>query len=194
MARPRAFDLETAKAALLDVFWRKGYASASLHDLCAATGLQHASLYAAFGNKDAMFRCALDRYAQWIAAAVATEAKGLDGARATVEAVVRLTLDDPERRGCPMINAIAEGELSAEARAAAQAGLDSMRRRMRRFARDAAPERPEADYDQFAAVLLGAVVSIRVLGRAGVEPRILWQIAEGAEMAALAWAGPTPPA
>jgi AcrR family transcriptional regulator len=60
--RPREFDLDEALAAALRVFWKKGYEGASLTDLTEAMGITKPSLYAAFGNKEALFRKALDLY------------------------------------------------------------------------------------------------------------------------------------
>ncbi len=60
--RPREFDTEQALAAALSVFWRKGYEGASLTDLTEAMGITRPSLYAAFGNKEALFTQALDLY------------------------------------------------------------------------------------------------------------------------------------
>ena len=60
--RPREFDLDEALAAALRVFWTKGYDGASLTDLTEAMGVTRPSLYAAFGNKEALFRKALDLY------------------------------------------------------------------------------------------------------------------------------------
>jgi TetR/AcrR family transcriptional regulator, transcriptional repressor for nem operon len=173
--------------AVLGAFWRNGYASTSLQDLCLATGLQHGSLYAAFGSKDAMFRRALDRYERWFAGEIATEARGVDAIEATFCAVVRLTVEDRARRGCPMINAVAEGKLSADARKVSEAGLERMRRLMRRFAKEASPDRPDTELDDIAAVLLAAMVAIRVMGRAGAAPALLHRIANGAGAAARAW-------
>jgi AcrR family transcriptional regulator len=48
----------------LRVFWTKGYKGASLEDLTQAMGINRPSLYAAFGNKEELFRRALDRYAE----------------------------------------------------------------------------------------------------------------------------------
>ncbi|HEY2444791.1 MAG TPA: TetR/AcrR family transcriptional regulator [Rhizomicrobium sp.] len=60
--RPRSFSTDTALASAMDVFWRKGYEGASLADLTEAMGINPPSLYAAFGNKEGLFRAALARY------------------------------------------------------------------------------------------------------------------------------------
>ncbi len=60
--RPREFCVDAALAAALHVFWSKGYEGASLNDLTEAMGITRPSLYAAFGNKEALFRKALDLY------------------------------------------------------------------------------------------------------------------------------------
>src|SRR5688572_23622814 len=66
--RPRAFDAERALDAALKVFWAKGYDGASLDDLTDAMSINRPSLYAAFGNKENLFRRAVDRYARGPAA------------------------------------------------------------------------------------------------------------------------------
>ncbi len=60
--RPREFDVDTALATALRVFWSKGYEGSSLTDLTEAMGITRPSLYAAFGNKEQLFRQALDLY------------------------------------------------------------------------------------------------------------------------------------
>jgi AcrR family transcriptional regulator len=60
--RPRTFNIDIVLEQALLVFWRKGYLGTSLTDLTEATGLNRPSLYAAFGNKETLFRKALDRY------------------------------------------------------------------------------------------------------------------------------------
>ncbi len=60
--RPREFCPDEALAAALRVFWTKGYEGASLTDLTDGMGITRPSLYAAFGNKEALFRQALDLY------------------------------------------------------------------------------------------------------------------------------------
>ena len=63
MARTRAFDLNDALDRMVEVFWQKGYAATSINDLEAATDLNRTSLYAALGNKDAIFIRVLAHYA-----------------------------------------------------------------------------------------------------------------------------------
>lgn len=60
--RPREFCVDAALAAALRVFWSKGYEGASLSELTEAMGITKPSLYAAFGNKEALFHKALDLY------------------------------------------------------------------------------------------------------------------------------------
>ena len=62
MGRPRAFDRDKALDQALHVFWERGYEGASIADLTGAMGINPPSLYAAFGNKETLFREALDRY------------------------------------------------------------------------------------------------------------------------------------
>lgn len=70
MGRPREFDPDAALDCALRVFWEKGYEGASLTDLTEAMGINRPSLYAAFGNKESLFRKAMERYAEGPAAYV----------------------------------------------------------------------------------------------------------------------------
>jgi AcrR family transcriptional regulator len=85
--RPRAFDVDEALDRALEVFWRQGYEGTALSDLTAAMGINRPSLYATFGNKQALFRKVLDRYAHG-PAAYAARALALPRARDVVEALV----------------------------------------------------------------------------------------------------------
>ena len=82
--RPRSFDVERALDQALKVFWSKGYEGASLPDLTEAMGINRPSLYAAFGNKESLFRRVMDRYADRGRALVA-ECESEPTARAFVE-------------------------------------------------------------------------------------------------------------
>src|SRR6476646_10527504 len=62
MGRPRTFDMDQALDQALQVFWENGYEGTSIADLTEAMGVDPPSLYAAFGNKEKLFKKALDRY------------------------------------------------------------------------------------------------------------------------------------
>ncbi|MGQ4272658.1 TetR/AcrR family transcriptional regulator [Terrihabitans sp. B22-R8] len=62
--RPRSFDIDEALLKAMGVFWERGYEGASLAELTKAMGINPPSLYAAFGNKEELFRAALDRYSK----------------------------------------------------------------------------------------------------------------------------------
>ncbi|WP_138753112.1 TetR/AcrR family transcriptional regulator [Paenibacillus sinopodophylli] len=62
MVRLREFDEHKALEAAMQLFWEKGYEATSLIDLTTAMGVQKASIYSTFGNKEALFEAALRRY------------------------------------------------------------------------------------------------------------------------------------
>jgi TetR/AcrR family transcriptional repressor of nem operon len=174
--------MESVLQRALDVFWEHGFAATTIPEISKATGLLPGSLYAAFDDKDKMFRLALERYARWLVAQLPSNLKGLDGIGAALDTIVRLTVEDPKRRGCPMLNAIPEVDaLSPETQRLLKGG----HRWMRSYFRDRLLETPQqarvtADLEQLEALLFAAAVAIRVLGRAGLEPRLLQQIADAA--------------
>jgi AcrR family transcriptional regulator len=60
--RPRAYDPEAALTGARDAFWRQGYSGTSLEVLSDATDMNRPSMYAAFGDKRALYLQTLDRY------------------------------------------------------------------------------------------------------------------------------------
>jgi TetR/AcrR family transcriptional repressor of nem operon len=184
MVRPREFDFEEVAEGLLKAFWLRGFGRTSISDLTAATKLLPGSLYAAFGSKEAMFRLAVDRYQKYLRRAVASDTRGLKGLEDRLDEVVRLTADDPERRGCLVINAIPEAaSFSDDTRRLLTDDL----RRNRRFVRKRLVEAKEdagqpVDVDALAAIVFSAIVGMRVLGRAGESRQQLQAVADGAKL------------
>jgi len=60
--RPKQFERETALKKALNLFWLHGYEATSLADLVEATGAKAPTLYAEFGNKEGLFRAAVEHY------------------------------------------------------------------------------------------------------------------------------------
>ena len=141
--RPRAFDVDQALDAALRVFWRQGYEGTSLADLTAAMRVNRPSLYAAFGNKERLFRRVLDHYGRG-AQAIREEALRQPTARAAVEHLFRALVDSMgdsrNPRGCLMVQsalvcgeqgAIVKQELITRRTAAAAAWRDRFERARR---------------------------------------------------------------
>ena len=117
MGRPRAFDMDQALDQALHVFWEKGYVGTSINDLTEAMGINRPSLYAAFGNKEKLFKKALDRYED-LRDQILEEAFAAPTAR---EAVTRLLEGTAERlsdkcnpRGCLMVQGALSGGRNAK--------------------------------------------------------------------------------
>jgi AcrR family transcriptional regulator len=106
MGRPREFDVDQALDQALEVFWRKGYEGTSIPDLTKAMGINRPSLYAAFGNKEALFSKVLDRYGEKSGSHV-REALNEPTARGFVEKILRGTVDllsNPRQpKGCLLV-------------------------------------------------------------------------------------------
>src|SRR5258708_6584769 len=64
MGRPRAFSIEAALDAAIEVFGEKEFAAASISDLTGAMGINSPSLYAAYGNKEELFRKAIAKFTE----------------------------------------------------------------------------------------------------------------------------------
>jgi AcrR family transcriptional regulator len=112
--RRRQFDAHEALERALEVFWSRGYEGATLPELTKAMGINRPSLYAAFGNKEQLFRKALDHY-QTGPQSFLAEALREPTARAVAEAIfsgfVRMQRDRDKPRGCLIVSgALACGE------------------------------------------------------------------------------------
>lgn len=111
--RPRAFDADEALESALRLFWRKGYEGTSMADLTEAMGISSPSLYAAFGNKETLFRQAVDRYASKHSCFI-EKALAAPTARETAAAVLLGSVEFMTRRGQPKGCLIVQGALSGD--------------------------------------------------------------------------------
>jgi AcrR family transcriptional regulator len=60
--RPRTFDQDQALERAMRVFWERGFEGASLDVLLTEMQISPSSLYAVFGDKEELFKAAIDRY------------------------------------------------------------------------------------------------------------------------------------
>jgi AcrR family transcriptional regulator len=192
--RPREFDTDQALEKALHVFWRLGYEGTSLTDLTEAMGISRPSLYAAFGNKEDLFRQALDRYAETGPGALQREALHEPTARAVVERLLRSVaegLTDPRNPpGCLAVQgALTCGEaaesIKTELCARRSAGEAALRDRFERAKAegDLAPDsNPTALARYIATVTQG--MSVQAAGGASRA-----ELLEVAQVSLKAWPG-----
>jgi AcrR family transcriptional regulator len=100
MGRARAFDADQALDRAMTVFWSKGYEGTSLSDLTEAMGINRPSLYAAYGNKQELFRKALERYGEG-PSSYEREALAQPTAREVAEGLLRGAADVQTDPGTP---------------------------------------------------------------------------------------------
>ncbi|MEU3644745.1 TetR/AcrR family transcriptional regulator [Lentzea sp. NPDC034063] len=120
IGRPREFDAEEALQKAMVVFWEQGYEGASLADLTERMGISRKSMYAAFGNKEELFRKALQRYSEGTVS-YAVEALQAETAREVAETFLGGSVRANTRPGCPVgclgvQGALAVGEAGRVAR------------------------------------------------------------------------------
>jgi AcrR family transcriptional regulator len=189
--RPREFDIDRALDRALRVFWRKGYEGASLPDLTKAMRINRPSLYGAFGNKEALFRKALDRYIEGPAAYI-REALEEPTARSVAERLLRGAIDllsDPRNpRGCLMVQgALACGEAAESIRrelvSRRVAGEVALRKRFER-ARAEGDLPADADPADLARYVVTVIRGMAVQAAGGASREELRRVAS---MALRAW-------
>ena len=114
IGRPRGFDVDEALDRAVHVFWAQGYEGASLDDLTQAMGINRTSMYRAFGNKEDLFRKALEKYTAGPASYFA-EAVGQSTAREVAVTFLRGAVEATTLPGCPAGCLGVQGSLAAGA-------------------------------------------------------------------------------
>ncbi|HWY62873.1 MAG TPA: TetR/AcrR family transcriptional regulator [Rhizomicrobium sp.] len=183
LGRPRAFDAEKALDCAMQVFWRKGYLGTSLSDLTDAMGIKRPSLYATFGNKESLFRKALDRYFEGPSAYL-HDALQEPTARAVVERLFRAVIDllsDPQTpTTCMWVHsALSCGDdpLLKEFAAQRAVAIAALRKRFRRaIAEGDLPA--DTDAGAFAHYVLAVNFGLTVQATTGAPRKELLRIAE----------------
>lgn len=187
MGRHREFDIDQALDAAMGVFWCKGYEGASYADLTKATGVERPALYAAFGNKEALFRRALERYSERYATHFPEALKqptAREVAAGILAGAVELNTRYSDRSGCFAINgALAASDDAEPARQAlieARATAEGLLRERLERAKTEGDLPPSADPAVLAAYIMAVTHGMAVQAKAGFTREKLTAIAEQA--------------
>ena len=182
--RPREFDVNEALDRALDVFWKRGFEAATLPELTAAMGINKPSLYAAFGNKEQLFRQTLERYVNGPAGFV-KESMAQPTARAAIEVLLNGTISaatDPKHPGgCLVIqSALTCGEeagvLKRELAAIRDRGFVLLLKRLE-SAKRAGELPPDADCADLARFFTTVVHGLAVQAAGGATRTQLHRVA-----------------
>jgi TetR/AcrR family transcriptional repressor of nem operon len=173
LARPRNFQEDQALDAAIECFWRQGRDGASVRALAAEMGINGPSLYNAFGDKQALFARALEKYVDCFVRERIVRLEALPSPKAAIkgffEELVRRSIEDPEQRGCLLINAALEGSSNDPTlQAEVQRYLGEIRSFFQRRLEQAAAlnEIPETlNPEEVSRLLLAVVIGLRVTAR-----------------------------
>lgn len=188
--RPRAYDPQAALQQALGVFWNTGYSGASLDSIASAAGMNRPSLYAAFGDKHALYIKALDQY--WDIAHTAMQAALADSSLTLEQALNRLYegqlaiyfSGDGQPRGCFAIGtATTEAVEDPEIRGVLHqrlGQLDADLEARLHTAKEAGELKPDADPAALAVLASSLLHSISIRARAGGSREALTALARNA--------------
>lgn len=181
--RPRQFDEQAAKQAILGVFWEKGFAATSLDDLSKATGMVRPSLYGAFGSKADMYLMSMDVFLDSL-----TDVRTGLASSQTPEGAIRQFLlgmidayfghDASKQLGCFLVGtAIAEAPSHPEIREALTGRLGRFNQMLVSVFTALRPDTPQAKIELATQQSAATLHSIAVRARAGESRETLTDFA-----------------
>ncbi len=179
VGRPREFNEDEALAKIMDVFWAKGFDGTTLNDLVTATGLRKGSLYAAFGDKRAMYLKALALYDRTAIGSAVRLLTSTGAPEKRIGEFLQSAIDavavQRDRRGCFLCNAsVDQAVLDPESERYVKSSLKRLGRALEEVlsrlpATSTDDERRHAEAQHFLSVYFG----LRVLAKAGHPVRAL---------------------
>ncbi len=179
MGRPREFDEDEALLKIMEVFWAKGFEGTTLNDLVTATGLRKGSLYAAFGDKRAMYlkaltlydRTAIDGAVRLLTGTGAPEKRIGEFLQSAIDAVAV----QKDRRGCFLCNAsVDQAMLDSETEHSVKVSLGRLGRALEEVLSELTVTSIEDERcHAIAQHLLSVYFGLHVLAKAGHPVRAL---------------------
>ena len=181
MGRPREFNEVAALEAAVNCFWQRGYEATSMRDLTASMGLTAPSLYNAFGDKQALFARALERYLDCTTRdrlhRYETSLPPKRAIRQFFTEIIDHSINDRERKGCFLVNSaleVAPHQSELRAVIAEQFGeIEGFFKRCIRAAQADGTAPSVVDVNDTARLLLGVLLGIRVLARSTPKRSLL---------------------
>src|ERR1700740_2227904 len=167
MGRPKKCNREGVLKKALPVFWRRGFADASLHELEVATGVNKSGLYSEFKDKQDLFVQSLQFYLESL------EQKGLLTAEPlgwnNIERFLKMGPCNMEgQKGCFAVNSMREFAILPPE---AVAMITRSRSKLKKLiAKNIEVERPKMNADSLAELVLTSFTGLSMRVRAAVSP------------------------
>jgi TetR/AcrR family transcriptional repressor of nem operon len=112
MPRAKSFDETEVLERAMELFWKRGFHATSIRDLVEHLGINRASLYDTFGDKEQLFQRAFAHYRVinqgQFDQLLQAHGSVRDGIKALFEAAIRKAAADPDARGCFAVNCATE--------------------------------------------------------------------------------------
>lgn len=198
LGRPRSFDRDAALHTAMLVFWERGFETTSTTDLSAAMGINPPSLYAAFKNKEHLFREAIGLYERTEADASRRAMQAAPTAREAVAALLHQSVEqftaDGKPRGCMIVqaatNCTSEHESIRDFALRCRARTKAVIKERLDTAVTAGELPGDTDTDRIAAFYTTFLNGVSLQAHDGVERDQLHTLVD---MAMAAWDGPRVP-
>jgi AcrR family transcriptional regulator len=183
--RPKSFDTDEALEKAMRLFWARGYDGVTIRDLTKVMGINRPSLYGTFGNKEELFKQALNRYMRgyFSSAGFASQPTStLAAVAAMLHAAADFLANPVHPPGCfEVVVALAGGDESKnvlrELSNVRKGGIEAWRERFARAQREGElPSSPPAL--DLARYVMTIVTGMTVIARTGATAEDLHRIAD----------------
>ena len=186
MGRPAKFNRHAAVEQVMHEIWRNGFEACSVKTLSEKLGITRSSFYNAFGSREALFLEALELYftqsPDKALAEIDDTASVLKVLTGVFREVCRSRANEPEPRGCMVINCVAElvgvdETLGPVLEKAILASLDRLEHLLITAAQKGEIEN-KSDLREKALALQNLLIGLNVMGKVVRNEADLWATAK----------------
>lgn len=185
--RPVEFDREAAVETAMHQFWKHGFSSVSVSDLADAMSIKRSSFYNCFGDREAVFRAALEAYRQIAPDAALADVRPGQPVRPAIRRVFReicrVRASDRDARGCLVVNSIGElvgvnRELGGCIEEVVRSGVRLYERLIKQAVEQGEIEKPR-DVRATARAFIAFVSGLNTISKVIRDEGELWRLCEG---------------
>ncbi len=187
--RPRKTDPDAVLDTSMKAFWERGFEGTSMNDLSTMTGMAKPGLYAKFGDKEAIYAKAMERYCSAYAGPMLEDLirsdDSLDVAvRRFLDGVVSTATETMGPKGCFVANNLVECAGMPSSLEALGRYVDEQRQKALAMRFQSAVKKGElsadTDVKSLAEFYSGQALALAVMARAGAQWAVLYRFVDTA--------------